>query len=180
MFACLALGDSLAIGVGHARPDCYVAAITGITSERYVQIFPGMRHVRTAIISLGVNDGEGVATAENLFRLRARVSADIVCWLLTGGNPRARDAVRAVAGRFGNRLIDAAPLAGTDHVHPDRAGYVNGWQPRRAAAAAVRPRPRRIETSCRRPGSYRALPDMKGLERAGHSDGAAVAGVVRP
>jgi hypothetical protein len=59
---CLALGDSLAIGVGQARPDCYVAAITGITLERYVRIFPGMRHVRTAIISLGVNDGEAVAT----------------------------------------------------------------------------------------------------------------------
>jgi hypothetical protein len=78
VFACLALGDSLAIGVGQARPDCYVAAITGITSERYVQIFPGMRHVRTAIISLGVNDGEAAATAENLVRSRARMSADVV------------------------------------------------------------------------------------------------------
>ena len=151
MFACLALGDSLAIGVGQARPDCYVAAITGITSERYVQIFPGMRHVRTAIISLGVNDGEGTATAENLVRLRARVSADIVYWLLTGGNPRARDAVRAVAGRFGDRLIDAAPLAGTDHVHPETAPATRGWQPQRAAAV-VRLRSHRTGTSIRRPG----------------------------
>lgn len=123
MFDCIALGDSLAVGVGQARPDCYVAAITGISSERYVQIFPGMRHVRTAIISLGVNDGEAADTADNLARLRARVTADVVYWLLTGGNPRARDAVRVVAGRFGDRLIDAAPLAGPDHIHPDRTGY---------------------------------------------------------
>ena len=122
-----------------------------------MQIFPGMRHVRTAIISLGVNDGEAVATAENLVRLRARVSADIVYWLLTRGNPRACDAVRTVAGRFGNRLIDAAPLAGTDHVHPDRAGYVR-MAAETAAAAAVRPRPRRIGTSCRRRGSSARSP----------------------
>ena len=104
-----------------------------------MQIFPGMRHVRTAIISLGVNDGEGAATAENLVRLRARVSADIVYWLLTGGNPRARDAVRAVAGRFGDRLIDAAPLAGTDHVHPDRTGYARLAAETRGAAAGSDP-----------------------------------------
>ena len=73
---------------------------------------PACAHVRTAIISLGVNDGEGIATAENLSRLRGGVSADVVYWLLTGGNPRARDAVRAVAVRFGDRLIDVAPLTG--------------------------------------------------------------------
>jgi hypothetical protein len=70
-----------------------------------------------------VNDGEGVATADNLSRLRGLVSANVVYWLLTGGNPRARDAARAVAARFGDRLIDVAPLTGADHVHPDRTGY---------------------------------------------------------
>ncbi len=148
MFDCIAIGDSLAIGIGHARSGCYVAAITGITSERYVQIFPGMRHVRTAIISLGVNDGDGISTADNLRRLRQQVSADTVYWLLTGGNPGARTAVREVASRFGDRLIDAAPLTGPDHVHPDRAGYARlaaetngGGSPARGLA-------------------YRALPNM--------------------
>jgi lysophospholipase L1-like esterase len=178
VFACLALGDSLAIGVGHARPDCYVAAITGITSERYVQIFPGMRHVRTAIISLGVNDGEGVATADNLIRLRAQVLADTVYWLLTGGNPRARDAVRAVAGRFGDRLIDAAPLAGTDHVHPDRAGYARLAAETRGGIGSPRVSAYRNFMSPAR--AYRALPDMKGRNGPSNFDGAAVAGVVRP
>jgi hypothetical protein len=120
---CIVLGDSIAAGLSQARPDCEAVAISGITSERFVQIFPGMGHARTAIISLGVNDGEATATSENLSRLRGRVSANVVYWLLTGGNPRARDAVREVAGRFGDRLIDAAPLTGLDHVHPDRSGY---------------------------------------------------------
>ena len=88
-----------------------------------MQTLAGAQHARTAIISLGVNDGEGVATADNLGRLRGLVSANVVYWLLTGGNPRARDAARAVAARFGDRLIDVAPLTGADHVHPDRAGY---------------------------------------------------------
>jgi hypothetical protein len=120
---CIILGDSIAVGLGQARPDCTVEASSGITSGRYVQTFVGAAHVRTAIISLGVNDGEGVATAENLTRLRGLVSANVVYWLLTGGNPRARDAVREVAARFGDRLIDAAPLTGSDHIHPDRTGY---------------------------------------------------------
>ncbi len=83
----------------------------------------GVAHASTAIISLGVNDGEGMATAENLSRLRGLVSANVVYWLMTGGNPQARQAVRDAAARFGDRLIDAAPLAGPDHVHPNRAGY---------------------------------------------------------
>lgn len=123
MLDCLILGDSIAVGLGQARPDCAVAAVSGITSGRYVQTFAGANHVRTAIISLGVNDGEAVATAENLSRLRGLVSANVVYWLLTGGNPRARDAVLTVARRFGDRVIDAAPLTGADHIHPDRTGY---------------------------------------------------------
>ena len=123
MLDCIILGDSIAVGLGQARPDCTVAAVSGITSERYVQTFTSMAHTRTAIISLGVNDGEGAATAANLSRLRGLISADLVYWLLTGGNPRAREAVQTVAARFGDRLIDAEPLTGADHVHPDRTGY---------------------------------------------------------
>lgn len=111
------------MGLAQARPDCAVEAFSGITSARYVQTFAGVAHARTAIISLGVNDGDGVATAENLSRLRGEVSANRVYWLMTGSNPRARQAVREVAARFGDQLVDAAPLAGPDHVHPDRAGY---------------------------------------------------------
>jgi lysophospholipase L1-like esterase len=120
---CVILGDSIAVGVGQARPDCQTVALTGISSERFVQMFPGAPQARTAIISLGVNDGEGAATADNLARLRGRVVANTVYWLLSGTNEHIRDAVRVIAGRFGDRLIDVAPLAGPDHIHPDRAGY---------------------------------------------------------
>lgn len=123
MLDCLVLGDSIALGVGQARPDCRTIAVAGISSDYFVQIFPGAPQARTAVISLGVNDGDGIATADNLAKLRGRVLADTVYWLVSGTNQRIRDAVQASAGRSGDRLIDVTPLAGADHIHPDRSGY---------------------------------------------------------
>jgi hypothetical protein len=120
---CIVLGDSIAVGVGQARPDCQTIAVSGITSEHYVQMFGGAPQARTAIISLGVNDGDASATGDNLAKLRGRIVADTVYWLVSGTNQRIRDTIRAIAGRFGDRLIDVAPLAGADHIHPDRVGY---------------------------------------------------------
>jgi lysophospholipase L1-like esterase len=120
---CIVLGDSIAVGVGQARPDCQTIAVSGINSDHYVQMFAGTPQARTAIISLGVNDSDGITTADNLARLRGRVAADTVYWLVSGTNPLIREATRTIAGRFGDRLIDVAPLAGTDHIHPDRTGY---------------------------------------------------------
>ncbi|HTI81332.1 MAG TPA: SGNH/GDSL hydrolase family protein [Acetobacteraceae bacterium] len=123
MLDCLVLGDSIAVGVGQARPDCQTIAVSGISSDHFVQMFPGTPQARTAVISLGVNDGDGIATADNLAKLRGRVAADTIYWLVSGTNQHIRDAVRAIAGRFGDRLIDVLPLAGADHIHPDRTGY---------------------------------------------------------
>jgi lysophospholipase L1-like esterase len=120
---CIILGDSIAVGLGQARPDCVVFAVSGISSERYLQVFPTTAEARIAIISLGVNDGEGAATADNLRLLRRKVTASTIYWLVAGSNPAIRAAVHTVAGEFADRLIDVAPLAGPDHIHPDRAGY---------------------------------------------------------
>ncbi len=177
MLDCIILGDSIAVGLGQARPDCAVAAVSGISSERYVQTLAGTQHARTAIISLGVNDGEGVATAENLTRLRGLVSANVVYWLLTGGNPRARDAARAVAERFGDRLIDVAPLTGADHVHPDRTGYARvaaetgGRGLAHASAYQDFPSPARV---------YRDFPNLKVWNGPNNLNGQSVAGWQRP
>ncbi len=123
MLDCIALGDSIAVGVGHARPDCKVMAVTGITSGRYVSLLPPLHAAHIAIISLGVNDSEDMDTLANLRLLRSRVQARTVYWMLVGINPRARVAVRTVATEYGDRMIDTAPLAGPDHIHPDRTGY---------------------------------------------------------
>ena len=98
MLDCLVLGDSIAVGVGQARPECAVVAVSGITSEHYVQMFPGDAQARTAVISLGVNDGDGIATVTTSRSCAAAWSPTTVYWLLSGTNQRIRDAVRAVAG----------------------------------------------------------------------------------
>jgi hypothetical protein len=120
---CLVLGDSIAVGVGQARPGCHVVAETGITSERYVHTMLVARTARIAIISLGVNDSQDVDTVDNLLRLRNAITARTVYWLLAGSNKRSREAARLVATKYRDRLIDVAPLAGPDHLHPDRSGY---------------------------------------------------------
>ena len=41
MIECLVLGDSIATGVGGARPECVTSARVGITSATYVNdLFP--------------------------------------------------------------------------------------------------------------------------------------------
>ena len=65
MLECLVLGDSIASGVGQARPECETVARVGITSGTYInELLPGApRAARTAVISLGVNDDATVDTA---------------------------------------------------------------------------------------------------------------------
>ncbi len=123
MIPCLILGDSLAVGVGQARPECSTIAEVGINSTRYLQTLHGARHARTIVISLGVNDSLDMETLANLRQLRRGVSADRVYWLLPGIHPIARDAVRTVAREYRDRILEVAPLTGADRIHPDRAGY---------------------------------------------------------
>jgi hypothetical protein len=123
MVPCLILGDSLAVGVGQARPECSTIAEVGMSSGRFLQSLHGARHARTVVISLGVNDSVDMETLENLRKLRRGVSADAVYWLMPGIHPPAREAVRSVAREFRDRIIEVAPLAGADRIHPDRAGY---------------------------------------------------------
>ena len=161
MLDCIVLGDSLAVGVGQARPECEVIALTGITSERYVQIFAGARQARTAVISLGVNDGDGIATVNNLSLLRGRVAAETVYWLLTGNNQRIREAVRSVAGRFGDRLIDVSPLTGADHIHPDRVGYARLASETRGGTGVTSTQGPAYQDFAPAAWVYRAFPNLK-------------------
>ena len=123
MIPCLILGDSLAVGVGQARPECIVAAEVGINSSRYLQIWRPPMQAKTVVISLGVNDSLDIETEQNLRQLRHGITAETVYWLVPGIHPTARTAVHDIARAFGDKVIDVAPLTGSDHVHPDRTGY---------------------------------------------------------
>jgi hypothetical protein len=120
---CLVLGDSIAVGVGMARPDCETVAKVGITSKAYVQTMLEPADAQTLIVSLGANDDGSVDTAENLRALRRAVRAQSVVWLLPGLKDPQRAIIRQVAASYGDRVIDTRPQAGPDHLHPTGAGY---------------------------------------------------------
>jgi hypothetical protein len=117
------MGDSIAVGVGHFMPECRTEARVGITSKRFVQELRSAPEAEQVVISLGVNDGPTMHTQANLEILRRTVRARHVFWLLPAGHEPARTAIRAVANRFGDRLIDTAPFAGSDGLHPTGTGY---------------------------------------------------------
>lgn len=149
MIPCLILGDSLAVGVGQARPECTTDAEVGINTSRYLQVFHHPNQARTVVISLGVNDSLDIETEHNLRQLRRGLQAEVVYWLLPGIHPAARTAVHAIATEFRDRVIDVAPFTGSDHIHPDRTGYARlasltrrgegGYAPRRTAYADIPP-----------------------------------------
>lgn len=119
------IGDSIAYGVGQARPECETVARVGISSGRYVSALlpPGRTVAGTAVISLGVNDGDTADTLENLRTVRDRIQAQSVVWLLPGLKEHVRDMIRTVAAENGDRTLDTRPEVGRDHLHPTGAGY---------------------------------------------------------
>lgn len=125
MLECLVLGDSIASGVGQARPECETVARVGITSGTYVnELLPLAPHAaRTAVISLGVNDDGSVDTIDNLRQVRGALQVSGAVWLLPGLKDNVRAAIRTVAAEFGDRLIDTRSQVGPDHLHPTGAGY---------------------------------------------------------
>ena len=125
MIPCIMIGDSIAYGVGQARPECETVARVGISSGRYVSALlpPGRTVAGTAVISLGVNDGDTADTLENLRTVRERIQAQSVVWLLPGLKQNVRDMIRTVAAENGDRTLDTRPEVGRDHLHPTGAGY---------------------------------------------------------
>jgi hypothetical protein len=131
MIGCLVMGDSIAVGVGQQLPECRTEARVGISSTAVVQALRGDRAAEKVVISLGANDGASGQTLGNLQDLRRTVSARVVYWLLPASSAQARSAIHAVAARYGDRVIDTAPYAGPDRLHPTGTGY-------RALAALTR------------------------------------------
>jgi lysophospholipase L1-like esterase len=120
----LVIGDSLAVGVGHYLPECRTEAKVGISSQTFVSELLSPQQANRVVISLGVNDGcDPSTTIASLRRVRETVSGKQVFWLLPAGHPKARAAIRSVAASYRDRMIDTAPQAGADGLHPNGAGY---------------------------------------------------------
>ena len=128
MLECLILGDSLAVGVGQIRQECTTRAKSGINSYDYVNRHiwhtNGNNQAKTVIISLGSNDLKNINTFEELDTLRQLVKADRVYWIVPAIKKEKQAAVRAVANKHHDHVINARNHdLSPDGVHPTGKGY---------------------------------------------------------
>jgi lysophospholipase L1-like esterase len=127
MLECLIVGDSIAVGTAHFRPECVSLSKSGINSSQWNKQNAGNNvAAKTVIISLGANDHRGVKTEDELRRLRTAVKADKVFWIDPGQDrkPIPHDAIVRIAREYGDIII-ARPKnhMSADGVHPTGRGY---------------------------------------------------------
>ena len=120
---CLVAGDSIAVGVASAMPECQSRARSGITSTNYLRSLASPVTTDLVVVSLGANDWH-LATFDNLSALRSMLTAGRIVWLLPNIQRQGvRDAIRRVAAMHDDPVVDTAPYVGPDRVHPTGQGY---------------------------------------------------------
>ena len=121
MLDCLVMGDSIAVGIGQSRPDCFTVAKVGITSDKWFKQYnPKLDgNFKVVVISLGTNDYHGT-TAEYLYKIRKNVKANLVVWVLPSEvlKPTQRVIIREIANEFHDKTIDIREHVGRDGIHP--------------------------------------------------------------
>ena len=129
MLDCLILGDSIAVGTHQFKQECYAYAKGGINSrafnDKYVNNRKNDFGAEVVLISLGSNDGGvGVKTYNELYKLRERIKAERVYWVLPNPAkfPRQADDVNLIAISFGDFVIKTNKYQ-PDQVHPSWNGY---------------------------------------------------------
>lgn len=123
MLECLILGDSIAVGTHQFRPDCAIHAKGGWNSWQWNRDY--LHHdlkANTVIISLGSNDHRGVRTLWELQRIREKIQADRVFWILPAIKPEIQDMVKLMARDYKDTIL-TIPNLQKDGVHPSWSGY---------------------------------------------------------
>ena len=123
MIDCIILGDSIAVGIGQARPECVAYVKQGIDSYTWNNrnIYKNLS-AGTVIISLGSNDGPQVNTFQEILALRQFVSAARVFWILPANKPAVQDMIKIVAKNYKDTVLTIPELS-KDRLHPTRQAY---------------------------------------------------------
>lgn len=131
MMECMILGDSIAVGTQMFYQECQLHGKGGINSWQWNRMWPNvLEDAYKALISLGTNDHKGVNTEAELIKVRNKIRANKVYWILPHGNLAAsgvaithiQDTVRRVAALHGDTVIEVARIQ-ADNIHPSHAGY---------------------------------------------------------
>lgn len=122
MFECLILGDSIAEGTHKALPTCVAYSKKGINSVAWNKKYLSKDlSAPKVIISLGTNDDK-IDTYSEIKKLRLKVIADRVYWIMPAIKPHIQVLVAQVAAEFGDTVLPITGLA-PDKMHPTPAGY---------------------------------------------------------
>jgi lysophospholipase L1-like esterase len=123
MLECLILGDSIAVGLYHHVAPCESLSKGGWNTWQWNRDY--LKYdltAQTVIISLGSNDHKHIRTQEELEKLRAKVQAGRVFWILPAIKPEIQNIVKVIAALHGDTVVPITRLQ-TDKIHPSWAGY---------------------------------------------------------
>ena len=123
MLECLVLGDSIAVGLYQQIPQCESLSKGGWNTWQWNRDY--LKYdltAQTVIISLGSNDHKHIRTQEELEKLRIKVQAHRVFWILPAIKPDIQEIVKKVAALHGDTVVPITRLQ-TDKIHPSWAGY---------------------------------------------------------
>ena len=123
MIDCMILGDSIAVGIGQARPECVAYVKQGIDSYTWNNrnIYKNLS-AGTVIISLGTNDSPQINTFQEILALRQLVSAARVFWILPANNPAVQDIIKIVARNYKDTVL-TIPKLSKDRLHLTTQAY---------------------------------------------------------
>jgi hypothetical protein len=122
---CLILGDSIAFGVAHFRPECVAYAHEGWNSNQWNNAYANKDislTARVVVISLGSNDYEGIESADELAKLRSKVHGRKVYWILPAIKPEVQDMVKALAAKHKDQVLVIKNIE-SDGIHPTWPEY---------------------------------------------------------
>lgn len=131
MLECLIVGDSIAVGTAAHRPECASYSKGGINSWQWNKQYATYDlQADTVIISLGSNDHKHIKTLSELTKLRQKVKARQVYWILPHGNLKASEVpieniqsiVKQLAAAHGDIVVPIVRVQ-KDNIHPSTAGY---------------------------------------------------------
>ena len=127
MIDCLILGDSIALGTHQFKTQCYSYVKSGINSSQFNTTYVNKRKndfgSEVVIVSLGSNDAY-VKTYNELYKLRERIKAQRVYWILPNPDvfPKQAEDVKLISVSFGDTVISTKRYS-QDKVHPTTDGY---------------------------------------------------------
>jgi lysophospholipase L1-like esterase len=125
---CLVIGDSIAVGVASARPECATVSRVGVTSHQWVRDYLSKvvdKPAEVVVISLGANDHPGIRTEEHLRKIRSSIQALHVFWISPGSErkPGPQSAIERIAEEYGDTVLPRPSSMSPDGVHPTGRGY---------------------------------------------------------